>query len=176
MGVLVEDLLQLARLDQKQEMERTDVDLADIATDAVADARAVEPDRTIDVSVVPAVVHADEPALRQVVANLLANVRAHTPAQTPARVTVRADNGFAEIAVEDEGPGMSDDVAAHVFERFFRADESRTHGGTGLGLAIVDSIAKAHGGAASVTSSEGHGARFAVRLPLVAANGSSATS
>jgi two-component system OmpR family sensor kinase len=176
MGVLVEDLLQLARLDQQQSTERVDVDLADIATDAVADARAVEPDRTIDISVVPAQVHADEPALRQIVANLLANVRAHTPAQTPARVTVRTNNGMAELAVEDEGPGMSEEVAAHVFERFFRADESRAHGGTGLGLAIVDSIARAHGGSASVTSTEGKGARFAVQLPLVPVNGSSATS
>ncbi len=166
MGVLVEDLLQLARLDQEQAVERHDVDLADIARDAVADARAVEPGRPIDVSVVPAIVNADEPALRQVVANLLANVRAHTPGDTPARVTVRVDDGSAELAVSDEGPGMADDVAAHVFERFYRADDSRAHGGTGLGLAIVDSIARAHGGTATVMSAEGEGARFAITLPL----------
>lgn len=169
MGVLVEDLLQLARLDQQQETERRDVDLADIASDAVADARAVEPDRIIDVSVVPAVVHVDEPAIRQVIANLLANVRAHTPENTPARVTVRVDDGMAEIAVADEGPGLSPEAASHVFERFYRADESRAHGGSGLGLAIVESIARAHGGSANVSSTEGEGARFAVRLPLVAA-------
>jgi len=168
MGVLVEDLLHLARLDQEQAGERRDVDLADIVTDAVADARAVEPDRQIDVSVVSAVVHADEPALRQVVANLLANVRAHTPAGTPASVAVRVEDGTAELAVSDEGPGMADDVAAHVFERFYRADESRAHGGTGLGLAIVDSIARAHGGTAEVSSAVGEGARFAITLPLAA--------
>jgi len=168
MGILVEDLLQLARLDQQQDGALHDVDLADIANDAVADARAVEPDRPIDVSVVPAVVHGDEPALRQVVANLLANVRAHTTPATPTSVTVRVDNGTAEIAVSDEGPGMPDDVAAHVFERFYRADEARAHGGTGLGLAIVDSIVRAHGGTASVTTAEGEGARFAVTLPLAA--------
>ncbi|MBA2610317.1 MAG: HAMP domain-containing histidine kinase [Actinobacteria bacterium] len=170
MGVLVEDLLQLARLDQEQAVERRDVDLAEVANDAVADARAVEPQRPIDVSVVPAVVHADEPALRQVVANLLANVRSHTAGDTPARVTVRVDDGTVELAVSDEGPGMPDDVASHVFERFYRADESRTHGGTGLGLAIVDAIARAHGGTATVTSAEGEGARFAISLPLAASS------
>lgn len=173
MGVLVEDLLALARLDQHQDTERHDVDLATIATDAVADARAVEPDRTIDVCVVPAVVHGDEPALRQVVANLLTNVRAHTPAGTPTCVTVRVDDDVAELAVQDEGPGLTPHVAAHVFERFYRADDARTtrpEGGSGLGLAIVDSIVRAHGGTAEVTSPEGHGARFTIRIPLPAAD------
>jgi len=167
MGVLVEDLLALARLDQQQETERHDVDLATIATDAVADARAVEPDRTIDLSVVPAVVHADEPALRQVVANLLTNVRAHTPAGTTARVTVRVTDGAAELAVEDDGPGVTDEIAAHVFERFYRADDARTRseGGTGLGLAIVDSIVCAHGGSVEVVSVAGRGARFVIKIP-----------
>ncbi|MEY2399744.1 MAG: two-component system, OmpR family, sensor kinase [Actinomycetota bacterium] len=168
MGILVEDLLQLARLDQEQANDRGYVDLADIASDAVADARAVEPDRPIDLSVVPAVVHADEAALRQVVANLLANVRAHTPEHTPAVVTVRVHDHTAELAVADEGPGLPEHAAAHVFERFYRADESRAHGGSGLGLAIVDSIARAHGGQATVSSAEGEGARFAVTLPLAA--------
>jgi len=95
-------------------------------------------------------------------------VRAHTPAGTPASVAVRVEDGTAELAVSDEGPGMADDVAAHVFERFYRADESRAHGGTGLGLAIVDSIARAHGGTAEVSSAVGEGARFAITLPLAA--------
>jgi len=169
MGLLVDELLQLARLDQAQAIERHDVDLAAIATDAVADARVVEPERPIELVVEPAVVHADEPALRQVMANLLANVRAHTAPSTPTTVTVRVNDGTAELAVADEGPGMREDVAAHVFERFYRADGARAHGGTGLGLAIVDSIARAHGGEASVTSAEGAGARFAVTLPLAEA-------
>ena len=96
MGILVDDLLQLARLDQHQAAERRDIDLGAIARDAVADAQAVEPDRPIDVKVAEAVVKADEPALRQVVANLLTNVRAHTPAGTAARVSVTTNNGTAE--------------------------------------------------------------------------------
>ena len=168
MGVLVDDLLQLARLDQEQESERHDVDLAEIANDAVADARAVEPERPIDIEVAPAVVRGDAPAVRQVVANLLANVRAHTPSNTPVHVSVRVVDSTAELTVADEGPGMSEDVAAHVFERFFRADESRSHGGSGLGLAIVESIVRAHGGTATVSSAEGEGARFVITLPLAA--------
>lgn len=177
MGLLVEDLLALARLDQKQAAERSDVDLADIATDAVADARAVEPERRIEIDVHSAVVHADEPGLRQVVANLLTNVRAHTPAGTPARVSVTSHNGTAELRVADEGPGMPPEIAEHVFERFFRADKVRTgsEGGTGLGLAIVDSIVRANGGSVSVSSREGAGSEFVITLPLAWANGSTAS-
>jgi two-component system OmpR family sensor kinase len=102
------------------------------------------------------------------VANLLANVRAHTPANTPASVTVSRLGEQAILAVADEGPGMDDEVAAHVFERFYRADKARVRaaGGTGLGLSIVDSIARAHGGEASVSSAPGEGTRFEIRLPL----------
>jgi two-component system OmpR family sensor kinase len=168
MGMLVEELLQVARLDQDQPVERTAVDLAGVASDAVADARAVEPDRPIDLEAAPVTVDGNEPALRQVAANLLANVRTHTPAGTPARVIVTQEDGFAELVVADEGPGMDTDVAARVFERFYRADSARTRaaGGTGLGLAIVESIARAHGGSVTVASAPGEGARFTVRIPV----------
>ncbi|HUR77547.1 MAG TPA: HAMP domain-containing sensor histidine kinase [Acidimicrobiales bacterium] len=173
MSSLVDELLQLARLDQEQEMEFGAVDLGDLATDAANDARAVEPDRTITVIVddaAPVVVNGNEPALRQVLANLLANVRAHTPPQAAATVTVRRDGDRAVVAVADEGPGMSEEVAAHAFDRFYRADVARTraHGGTGLGLSIVESIARAHGGSASVSSAPGEGTRFEIRLPATA--------
>jgi two-component system OmpR family sensor kinase len=173
MGSLVEELLQLARLDQEQPMEFTDVDLGDIATDAVNDARAVEPERPITIAVEgdsPVVVRGNDPALRQVLANLLGNVRAHTPADTPAAVTVRRNGTSAIVAVSDEGPGMTDEVAAHVFERFYRADTARTRaaGGSGLGLSIVDSIARAHGGEATVATAPGEGTRFEIKLPITA--------
>ena len=173
MGSLVEELLQLARLDQEQTMELADVDLGELATDAVNDARAVEPDRRIELRIEsddPIVVHGNDPALRQVLANLLGNVRAHTPADTPATVTVSRNGTSAIVAVADEGPGMDDDVAQHVFERFYRADAARTRavGGSGLGLSIVESIARAHGGEATVASAPGEGARFEIRLPLTA--------
>jgi two-component system OmpR family sensor kinase len=171
MGLLVDELLNLARLDQEQPMDFSDVDLAGIATDAVNDARVVEPDRPVAISVdgdAPVMVRGNEPALRQVLANLLANVRAHTEPLTPALVTVSRNGTEAILAVADEGAGMDDDVAAHVFERFYRADKARARaaGGTGLGLAIVESIARAHGGSASVASAPGEGTRFEIKLPL----------
>ncbi len=152
-------------------MEYTDVDLGDVAADAASDARAVEPDRPLAVTVegdAPIVVRGNEPALRQVLANLLANVRAHTPPDTAASVIVSRNGTHAVVAVSDEGPGMDDEVAEHAFERFYRADTARTRaaGGTGLGLAIVESIARAHGGTATVATAPGEGTRFEIKLPV----------
>ncbi|MGI8810362.1 MAG: sensor histidine kinase [Acidimicrobiales bacterium] len=168
MGVLVDDLLLLARLDQGRPLERLPVDLAQVAADAVDDARAVEPERTIALDGPgPAVVLGDELRLRQVAANLLANARQHTPATAAVRVGVRQENGSVVLEVADEGPGLFPEEAAKVFERFYRADPSRarSHGGTGLGLSIVAAVAEAHGGRARVDSTPGHGARFWVELP-----------
>lgn len=167
MAALVEDLLLLARLDQNRLSQRTSVRLHEIVADAVADARAVEPGRPIDSALEAIVVEGDEGQLRQVVANLLANARVHTPPGTPVHVTVDAPDGVARLAVADDGPGMGPDIAGKVFERFFRADQSRGRagGGTGLGLAIVDAIVTAHGGSARVESEPGTGSRFIVELP-----------
>lgn len=173
MATLVEDLLLLARLDQKRAPERAPVRLDSLAADAVADALAVEPDRPVSLLVVPVVVEGDEHQLRQVVGNLLANARAHTPPGTPVRVVVGFDaaTSMARLEVADEGPGMAPEVAARVFDRFFRADASRGRaaGGSGLGLAIVAGIAESHGGRAGVDSAPGAGSRFVVELPAAAA-------
>jgi len=169
MGVLVDDLLLLARLDQGRPLERQPVDLARLAADAVADARAVEPDRPIVFEQPePVVVQGDEARLRQVAANLLANARQHTPPGTPVRVEVGVDGSSAVLEVADEGPGLPPDQAQRIFERFYRADPSRTraHGGTGLGLSIVAAIVEAHGGRARVDTAPGAGARFWIELPL----------
>jgi len=164
---LVDDLLFLARLDRRRPLIRRAVDLTVIARDAAHDASAVEPDRPIDVSVPPTlVIDGDEDRLRQAVGNLLANVRAHTPRETPVHVRVREEPGWAVIEVADEGPGMTAEVMAHVFERFYRADPSRAQGGTGLGLAIVAAVANVHGGSAGVDSTPKKGACFYIRLPL----------
>lgn len=169
MGVLVDDLLLLARLDQGRPMDSAPVDLTALVGDLVADARVVEPERPIDeVSEVPVTVRGDDVRLRQVVGNLLSNARAHTPPGAPVVVRTLIRGGEAVVEVSDRGPGLASEHAERVFERFFRADPSRARasGGSGLGLSIVSSIAEAHGGRAEVESVPGEGATFRVVLPL----------
>ncbi|MGH2573382.1 MAG: sensor histidine kinase [Actinomycetota bacterium] len=173
MGVLVDDLLLLARLDQGRPLEREMVDLGRIAADAVEGARAIEPGRPIDLEVKgPAQVVGDEGRLRQVVDNLLDNCRVHTLAGTAVRVRVEADHDDVLLSVADDGPGLSPEVAGRVFERFYRGDpaRSREKGGAGLGLSIVWAIVEAHGGTVSAASS-GTGATFDVRLPVGSGDG-----
>jgi two-component system OmpR family sensor kinase len=168
MGVLVDDLLLLARLDQKRPLEVQPVDLTRITRDAVDDTRAVAPARVIDYTPNGAVVvPGDEVRLRQVLANLMQNTLRHTPADTPVHVRVATTDDNAIIEVRDEGPGMTEEESARVFERFWRGDPSRTRasGGAGLGLAIVAAIADAHGGHAEVEAAPGAGATFRVFLP-----------
>ncbi|SOC49280.1 two-component system, OmpR family, sensor kinase [Blastococcus aggregatus] len=177
MGGLVEDLLTLARLDQRRPLVLTPVDLAAIAGDAVHDARAVQPDRPIALHLdesltdVP-VVLGDEGRLRQVVGNLVTNALTHTPPGTRVTVSVGQDGDDALLLrVADEGPGMAAADAARAFERFYRADTSRTRngddgeaGGSGLGLAIAASLVQAHGGTIALDTAPGRGAVFTVRL------------
>jgi two-component system OmpR family sensor kinase len=168
MSVLVEDLLLLARLDDGRPLEREPVELDEVVGEAVETAQAVDPERAIELHAEPATVLGDRVRLRQIVDNLLANVRAHTPAGTPASVSVRRKNGSAEIAVTDAGPGLDEEHLEHLFERFYRADASRSRasGGVGLGLAIVAAVAEAHGGTASASSRPGEGTTVAIALPL----------
>ena len=164
MGVMVEDLLLLARLDEDRTLERAAVDLARVAADAVADARAADPSRPIALEAPrPIVVTGDDARLRQVAANLLGNALAHTPAGTAVVVRAVLRDGRGVLEVADEGPGLGRVEAARVFEPFFRADpsRSRTSGGAGLGLAIV----AAHGGTVSLDTAPGAGATFRVAIP-----------
>jgi two-component system OmpR family sensor kinase len=112
----------------------------------------------------------DEARLRQVLSNLVANALQHTPESAGITVRVGTDGEHAVLEVCDEGPGMSSEDAQRVFERFYRADSSRTRasGGTGLGLSIVDSLVYAHGGTVSVRTAPGHGCQFRVNLPRIA--------
>jgi two-component system OmpR family sensor kinase len=186
MGLLVEDLLLLARLDQERPLDQEPVDLVPIAADAVEQARAVDPDRPLELVLLPQagadgtptpVVLGDEPRLRQVAANLVGNALAHTPPGTP--VTVRVGTvqhgptgtaGLLEVA--DRGPGLAPGQAERVFERFYRADPARSRehdrhpgGGAGLGLAIVAAIVAAHHGHVEHTPTPSGGATFRVLLP-----------
>jgi two-component system, OmpR family, sensor kinase len=239
MGVLVEDMLLLARLDQQRPLEHRTVDLLTLAADAVHDARVVAPDRNINLTVgagAALLVLGDEVRLRQVIGNLMSNAMAHTPGGTPIDVRIRSGSldearspgrsaaiarpgaaaqpiplgqpiplrqpagpgqpaipdqpvppsppgaagppgapalaaaarprSAAVLEVTDHGPGLSQDQAERVFERFYRGDQARTSGGSGLGLAIVASLVAAHGGAVWVESAPGAGATFRIALPL----------
>ena len=168
MGNLVADLLQLARLDQGRPLEQHPVALDALAEDAVRDALAVHPDRTITVAATPAVVTGDEERLRQVIANLMTNAVEHTPSTAAVHVTVAPVDGWVQLVVADDGPGMAPDDVAKAFERFHRADPSRSRrqGGSGLGLSIVAAIVEAHGGTVGLTSELGAGTVVAVRLPI----------
>jgi two-component system OmpR family sensor kinase len=170
MGSLIDDLLLLARLDQGRPLERGPVDLGVLAVDAAADARARAPERRVTTSVSEGVlVNGDEHRLRQLVTNLVSNALLHTPPDAPIEARVRSDNGSAVLEVHDDGPGMSPDVAARAFERFYRADPSRSrhHGGSGLGLSIVRAIVDAHGGTVTLDSALGRGTTVRVELPKV---------
>jgi two-component system, OmpR family, sensor kinase len=180
MGLLVEDLLTLARLDQQRPLARQPVDLLVLAADAVHDARLLAPARTIDLSVQPGAAFlmvGDEARLRQVIGNLMSNALTHTPDGTPIEVSVSSgtldplagDHTPAVILdVTDHGPGMTQEQAHRVFERFYRADQARTRatGGSGLGLAIVRALVAAQGGVTSLRTAVGQGATFRIAFPL----------
>lgn len=166
-GHLVDELLTLARLDEGRPLRREPVHVGHLATEAAADARALESDRPIDVRVHgDVVVHGDEARLRQVFTNLLSNVRAHTPAGTPTRITVTGTATHVEIEVADDGAGVSPEHLDRLFERFYRPapERSQAGNGSGLGLAIVASIAATHGGEASARSVPGSGMAVTVTL------------
>jgi two-component system OmpR family sensor kinase len=188
MGLLVEDLLLLARLDRERPLRPAPVQLADLISDAASGAHAVAPDRAIAVDIEhpedPLTVYGDEGRLRQIVGNLVTNALTHTPPGTPVTLELRAETNEAGarqavIEVRDEGPGLTPDQAERVFERFYRVDKARTrraasdadrltapHSGAGLGLAIVAALVAAHEGTVEVESTAGAGATFRVRLPL----------
>jgi two-component system OmpR family sensor kinase len=178
MGLLVEDLLLLARLDEDRPLDRRPVDLSSVAAEAVQVARAAQHSHPIALLAgpEPVIVSADSARLRQIIDNLISNAVRHTPPGTAVTVTVDAVPGHGQLLVTDNGPGMTAEQASRVFERFYRTDyaRTRTRGGTGLGLSIAASLVEAHRGTITVGTRPGHGATFRVRLPLMTASGISA--
>ncbi|GAA3230348.1 sensor histidine kinase [Dactylosporangium siamense] len=178
MGLLVDDLLLLARMDQQRPLEKKPVDLLALATDALIDARVTAHDHKLrlrtqggdDDDVEPAIVLGDEPRLRQVLQNLIANAMIHTPPGTEVTVFVGTEGRDAVLEVADNGPGMTAEDAVLVFERFHRLEKSRTRvvsgSGSGLGLSIVSALVAAHGGKVTLRTAPGEGAAFRVTLPL----------
>ena len=172
MGDLVQDLLALARMDEGHPIERRPVELVSVAAEAVHAANVIDPSWTVKlIAPEPIDMFAEAARLRQVLDNLLANVRAHTPPGTHTDVTLTSTSEEARIVVADNGPGMTHEQASQIFERFYRADPSRSRrsGGAGLGLSIVEAIVHAHGGRVRVESGPGRGATFVIDLPHTSA-------
>ena len=168
MGYLVEDLLMLARMDQSRELVIADVSLSELVQEAVTSAQAAGPDHIITTSITTGVqTKGDADKIYQVVTNLLANARAHTPAGTAINVSVTKDGADSLVTIADNGPGLSAEDQARIFERFYRVDASRQRNskdGSGLGLSIVDAVMRAHGGDVTVASELGKGAAFTLRF------------
>lgn len=174
MNDLVEDLLLLANLDQHRPLRNERVDLGQLLRDAATDARVLQPDRPVAVEILgtePLETTGDLFRLQQVIGTLVTNALIHTDTSAELRLTARASGDGFLLTVADTGPGLEPDVAARVFDRFFRGEQSRSRrsGGSGLGLAIAKSIVEAHGGTITLESAPGSGCRFAITLPHRAA-------
>jgi len=179
MAVLVEELLLLSRLGEGVDLHPEDVDLAGLATDAVNDAAVAAPTHhwVTKLPDSPVWVRADPARLHQLVSNLLRNARVHTPPGVTVTTRISCHDvpaggpgtPYAELSVADDGPGIDPELLPRLFERFARADTSRSSGsglGLGLGLAIVSSIVKAHQGSVTAESADGRTV-FRVRLPMI---------
>jgi two-component system, OmpR family, sensor kinase len=194
MSMLVDDLLLLARLDAGRPLNREPVDISRLAIDATSDSRVARPDHrwVLELPDDPVMVNGDELRLHQVLTNLLSNAGRHTPEGTTVAVRLGADAELGQdpspgtdsvlrgvvppvprmvLTVTDDGPGIPPGLLPDLFERFTRADTSRSHAAeasssTGLGLAIVDAVVTAHHGAIGVTSRPGL-TRFAIALPRI---------
>ncbi|MFD6495197.1 ATP-binding protein [Streptomyces sp. NPDC059944] len=164
MSRLVDELLTLARLDQRPELRFRSVDLSRLVRDAAEDLRAQQPGRPVTVDAEGTLlVQADESGLRQVLGNLVGNVRTHTPADVPVRIALDRTDGVVRLCFADKGPGLAEEDATRVFDRFFRAGGGA---GSGLGMAIVQGVVTAHGGSVAVRTAPGEGLDVTVTLPV----------
>jgi len=173
MSVLVDDLLLLARLDAHEAeapLRPERIDLTELAGDAADAFTAGRPDHplTVELGSPGLRLDADPVRLRQVLDNLLANAAIHTPPGTQVELVLTVEGDEAVIRITDDGPGIAPEAQEHIFDRFYRVDNSRTreNGGSGLGLSVVQSLVTAHGGTVDVTSVPGR-TTFTVRLPVV---------
>jgi two-component system OmpR family sensor kinase len=168
MALLIDDLLLLARLDEGRPLALDHVDVAEVLRDAVLDAGASHPTRSIQLrDTGPVELVGDEARLRQVVANLIQNALTHGGPDTSVSVGARLEGDRCIIEVADDGVGMSPEQVAHATDRFWRADSARVRraGGTGLGLAITQAIVASHAGELRIESAPGSGTRVLVALP-----------
>lgn len=170
MGVMVEELLVLAHLDELRESAMAVVDLDELVEDACSDARAAAPDRPISCDGIDHVeVMGDEDRLRQAIGNLVNNAIVHTPPGSRVEISLNERDGSAEVSVRDHGPGLGDEALEHVFDRFWRGTSGGSEG-AGLGLSIVAGIARGHKGEVTAGNAEGGGALFVLRIPTTGAS------
>ncbi len=168
---LIESLLELARLDAGQEtLKRLRFNLAGTVKDCAEQLKPIASQRHVKIltGLAPVEINGDAERLAQVITNLLVNAIQYNRPDGEVRVKLEAQPGLAVLTVTDTGPGISGEDLAHVFERFYRGDKSRTtsNGNAGLGLAISKAIVEAHGGTIEVSSRENVGSTFIVRLPM----------
>ena len=164
---LVEDLLLLARLDESWPADRSPINLAVLAGDALIDASATHPSRELKLEVPhPVLVSGDDGQLRQVISNLVTNALLHAESKAPITLKVEQRGDVAVLTVSDLGAGMSPEQANHAFDRFWRADPGRSRHGSGLGLSIVKGIVEAHNGQVSLVTVPGQGTTVEVKLPV----------
>ncbi|HLQ36026.1 MAG TPA: ATP-binding protein, partial [Chloroflexota bacterium] len=166
---LVRDLVSLARLDANDQLRLERLDLTSLVEEVCQQTRAMAPDREINLHAAEgAWVEADADRMRQVLLNLADNAIKYTPPQAQVEFAVQRYDSTVQVSVADTGPGISPKDREHLFDRFYRAEQSRTRekGGAGLGLAIAKKIVEAHRGSISVDSPPQGGTVFSVRLPL----------
>jgi len=168
MRQLIDQMLMLARMDAGRIPMEDECDLAGMIGEIREEMEivALEKDVHLLAALTPCTVRGNRSMLMRAAINLVDNAIRYGKKGGSVKLTVEREEGFAVIAVQDDGPGMTKEEQAHAFERFWRADSARYAGGTGIGLAIVQAAAHAHGGEAAVESGLGEGCRFTIRIPI----------
>lgn len=170
MKKLVEDLLLLAKLDRKPELHLQDIRLDQLLLEMEPHLRMLAQGRNVIIQAVPVLCRCDSDKIKQVIYNLFHNAVQHTDSATgQITITVDKTKDLAVLQIGDNGAGIPKEHLPHLFERFYRIDESRTrqHGGAGLGLSITQSIIDAHGGHMSVDSTVNQGTIFRAEWPVI---------
>jgi two-component system sensor histidine kinase SenX3 len=172
MAALIDDLMDLSRVEDPASMHVTEADFSQIVTEEVKTAfgRAADGDVGLEDAVTDGVrVKGDAQQLHLMVRNLVENAIRYTPHGGDVRVSLSSREGRAYLQVTDTGVGIPLQAQGRIFERFYRVDEDRARisGGTGLGLSIVKNVAESHGGTVSVTSELDEGSTFTVGIPLM---------
>ena len=170
-GRTIDDLLELSRIEFGGEAVKDEVDAEAIISESISRVSPLASTHAIKVAMVklsgPLKVVGDRRQLVSAIGNLVENAVKYSEVGSAVEVTAHADGDWVEFTVKDFGLGIPSRDLDRVFERFYRVDRARSRdtGGTGLGLAIVRHVANNHGGDVSVTSIEGEGSTFALKIP-----------